>query len=111
MFVLVRKEISLLGTAAPPAKLIHAGIRYLEQSWIHLKRFRLAAAVRNFIFVVKTSRERKSSTEWSGPHQIQGYLFGSRQQGSAECAELDSRGLVLLFDPDSSKGNFSRFLG
>src|SRR5438309_1111847 len=57
--VLIEKGDFASGTSGASSKLIHAGIRYLEQSWIHLKHLRLLAAVRNFFFVVKASRERK----------------------------------------------------
>ena len=47
------------GTSGASSKLIHAGIRYLEQVWLHLKRGRLREAWKNFVFIVDASRERK----------------------------------------------------
>ncbi|MBV9080374.1 MAG: FAD-dependent oxidoreductase, partial [Elusimicrobia bacterium] len=46
-------------TSGASSKLIHAGIRYLEQSWERLKDFQIGAAWRDFKFVVAASRERK----------------------------------------------------
>ncbi|MCG3203831.1 MAG: hypothetical protein KCHDKBKB_00507 [Elusimicrobia bacterium] len=47
------------GTSSTSSKLIHAGIRYLEQVWVHLKNGRFSQAWTNFRFVVESSRERK----------------------------------------------------
>jgi glycerol-3-phosphate dehydrogenase len=47
------------GTSWASSKLIHAGIRYLETAWTHIKKFRLGQALRNFAFVVEASHERK----------------------------------------------------
>ncbi len=47
------------GTSSVSSKLIHAGIRYLEQVWVHLKHGRVGQAWTNFVFVVGASRERK----------------------------------------------------
>jgi glycerol-3-phosphate dehydrogenase len=46
-------------TSGASSKLIHAGLRYLEQVWIHLKAGRLPAAMSNLKFVVDASMERK----------------------------------------------------
>lgn len=46
-------------TSGASSKLIHAGIRYLEQAWMHLKRGRLIAAVQSFRYVVQASWERR----------------------------------------------------
>lgn len=56
---LVEKNDFASGTSGASSKLIHAGLRYLEQSWIHLKAFRIKAALRNFLFVWEASLERK----------------------------------------------------
>lgn len=47
------------GTSSASSKLVHAGIRYLEQVWLHLKKARLKQAVTNFNFVFDASRERR----------------------------------------------------
>jgi glycerol-3-phosphate dehydrogenase len=47
-------------TSGASSKLIHAGIRYLEQSWNNLKKADLKNALRNFKFVWDASRERKT---------------------------------------------------
>jgi len=46
-------------TSGHSSKLIHAGIRYLEQAWIAMKNFQIPAALRNVRFVIEASRERK----------------------------------------------------
>jgi glycerol-3-phosphate dehydrogenase len=58
--VLVEKFDFASGTSGASSKLIHAGIRYLEQAWDRLKELRLLAAVRDFRFVMGASRERKT---------------------------------------------------
>lgn len=57
------------GTSGASSKLIHAGIRYLEQSWVHIKNGRWAEAWRNFIFVMQASAERKTLGRMA-PHLI-----------------------------------------
>ncbi len=47
------------GTSGASSKLIHAGLRYLEQVWISLKRLRLGSAWHYFKFVTEASQERK----------------------------------------------------
>ena len=47
------------GTSGNSSKLIHAGLRYLEQSWLALKAFRIRDALRQFRFVWSASWERK----------------------------------------------------
>lgn len=47
------------GTSGASSKLIHAGIRYLEQVWVHLKKGRISQAWQNLRFVIQASRERK----------------------------------------------------
>jgi glycerol-3-phosphate dehydrogenase len=56
--LLVEKRDFASGTSGASSKLIHAGIRYLEQAWNRLKELRLGAAIRDFRFVVDASRER-----------------------------------------------------
>lgn len=46
-------------TSGASSKLIHAGLRYLEQVWIHLKAGRLPLALTNLKFVIDASMERK----------------------------------------------------
>jgi glycerol-3-phosphate dehydrogenase len=46
-------------TSGASSKLIHAGLRYLEQVWIHLKAGRLSSALTNLRFVFEASLERK----------------------------------------------------
>ncbi len=57
--LLIEKGDFASGTSSVSSKLIHAGIRYLEQSWIYLKSFQIGAALRNFNFVIQASLERK----------------------------------------------------
>ena len=56
--LLVEKGDFASGTSGASSKLIHAGIRYLEQAWNRLKEGRLTAAVRDFRFVTQASAER-----------------------------------------------------
>lgn len=48
------------GTSSVSSKLIHAGIRYLEQVWVHLKAGRVGMALQSFTFVFGASRERRT---------------------------------------------------
>ncbi len=56
-------------TSGASSKLIHAGLRYLEQVWIHLKAGRITAALSNLKFVVDASMERKRLGKMA-PHLI-----------------------------------------
>ena len=67
--LLIDKGDFASGTSSASSKLIHAGIRYLEQSWDRLKEGRLGAALRDFWFVVEASRERKTLKRLA-PHLI-----------------------------------------
>lgn len=57
--LLVEAQDAASGASGASSKLIHAGIRYLEQVWNHLKAGRILEAWRSFRFVVAASRERK----------------------------------------------------
>lgn len=57
--LLVEKSDFASATSGASSKLIHAGIRYLEQVWNALKRFQLGVVLRNFRFVLEASQERK----------------------------------------------------
>ncbi|MCB4756911.1 MAG: FAD-dependent oxidoreductase [Elusimicrobia bacterium] len=67
---LFEKDDFASATSGRSSKLIHAGIRYLEQVWIALKNFNLLAAYRNFKFVMEASQERKILGRLA-PHLIQ----------------------------------------
>lgn len=56
--LLVEKSDFASGTSSASSKLIHAGIRYLEQAWIRLKEGRVSDALRDFRFVLQASAER-----------------------------------------------------
>lgn len=57
--LLVEKADFASGTSGASSKLIHAGIRYLEQAWDRLKEGRVVAAWRDFRFVLGASAERR----------------------------------------------------
>lgn len=61
--LLVEKNDFASATSGASSKLIHAGIRYLEQVWMRLKRGDLRDAWTNFRFVLDASRERKILTK------------------------------------------------
>jgi len=67
--LLIDKGDFASGTSSASSKLIHAGIRYLEQAWNRLKEGQLSAAVRDFWFVVEASSERKALRRLA-PHLI-----------------------------------------
>ncbi|OVE76563.1 hypothetical protein BVX98_05625 [bacterium F11] len=67
--LLVEKNDFASGTSGASSKLIHAGIRYLEQSWIQLKKGNILGAVHNFLFVFEASLERKRLGRMA-PHLI-----------------------------------------
>jgi glycerol-3-phosphate dehydrogenase len=56
-------------TSGASSKLIHAGLRYLEQVWVHLKAGRVSAAWTNLKFVIDASMERKRLGRMA-PHLI-----------------------------------------
>ena len=56
---LIEKNDFASGTSGASSKLIHAGIRYLEQAWIRIKKGQFISAWINFKFVVQASWERK----------------------------------------------------
>ncbi len=57
--VLVEKNDFASGTSSASSKLIHAGIRYLEQVWTHLKAGKGRRAWESFSFVWAASWERR----------------------------------------------------
>lgn len=67
--ILIDKGDFASGTSHTSSKLIHAGIRYLEQVWIQLKSFRILSALSSFNFVWSASFERKRLGK-SYPHLI-----------------------------------------
>ncbi len=56
---LVEKNDFASGTSSASSKLIHAGIRYLEQAWERLKKGNIKDAWKNFEYVFQASEERR----------------------------------------------------
>lgn len=67
--LLVEKNDFASGTSGASSKLVHAGIRYLEQAWNRLKEGRPGAALRDFRFVVQASAERRTLSRIA-PHLV-----------------------------------------
>lgn len=56
---LIEKNDFASGTSGASSKLIHAGLRYLEQSWERFKKGNLIDAWRSFVYVFQASNERR----------------------------------------------------
>ena len=67
--LLIEKHDFASGASGASSKLIHAGIRYLEQAWNRLKEGRLRDALREMRFVWNASLEKKTLARMA-PHLI-----------------------------------------
>lgn len=66
---LIEKHDFASGTSGASSKLIHAGIRYLEQAWERFKKREYSSAWRNFVYVLHASSERRLLGELA-PHLV-----------------------------------------